>query len=128
MQKQMISKVVKWGEFVKLIATNAVALKMQSVQALATDICPVGKWRPAVLGFSASNLRSTIRLNDIAHVLAVATAPTISKNNFHPGHPRVSFAASTMDAIAKGIANTVCDSFTNSPHLTTSEIICFCTQ
>ena len=105
-----------------VIATNPAALSTQSVHALASVICPDGKCRPAVRGFSASNFRSTILLNAIAHVRAIATAPKINTNNFHPGHPLVSRAARAMDAIANGIANTVCDNFTNSPHLTTSEI------
>src|SRR5689334_16635553 len=64
-----------------------------------------------------------MRLNDIAQVRAVSTAPTMRRNNRQPGQPRVSRAATVIEASANGSAKTVCESLTNSPHLTTSEII-----
>src|SRR5687767_719477 len=88
----------------------------QSVHALAREICPAGKWRLAVRGFLASNRRSTMRLKAIAQVRAQKTAATIKRNNLQPGHPRESFAATAMEASAKGRAKTVCEIFTNSAH------------
>ena len=62
-------------------------LKMQSDQALNKLILPAGRWRLAVRGFSASNLRSTMRLNAIAHVRAQTMQTTISTTSFTPGKP-----------------------------------------
>ena len=84
--------------------------------ALGMLICPVGRCRAAVRGFNASNLRSTIRLKAIAHVRAQTIAARISPNVRHPGQPRLSRAATTIAARAKGSAKTVCENFTNDPH------------
>src|SRR5688572_11931068 len=104
------------------MAQKVTALRMQSVQALARETSPVGRWREAVRGFSLSKWRSTIRLKDIAQVRAVRTAPTMNKNLSQPGHPRVSRAAKVIEANANGKAKTVCDSLTNCPHLVICEI------
>ena len=61
--------------------------KAQSAIAPVKEICPLGRWRPAVRGFSASNLRSAMRLKAIAHVLAHTIAARISPNVFKPGQP-----------------------------------------
>src|SRR5687767_13890909 len=71
----------------------------------------------AVRGFSLSNFRSTMRLNDMAHVRAHTMAATIKTNGRQPGQPRVSRAATTIAARANGKAKTVCENFTKAPHL-----------
>ena len=96
---------------------------MQSKIALASEIWPAGKWRFLVRGFSASNLRSTIRLNAIAHVRAQTIAVKISRNVLQPGQPRLSRAATIIAASANGSANTVCEKRTNEPHLDIVDII-----
>jgi hypothetical protein len=44
----------------------------------------------------------------------------IKKNARQPGHPRAERAAITIEASAKGKANTVCDSFTKPAHFAAS--------
>src|SRR5450631_3152206 len=85
--------------------------------ALASEICPVGRCRFAVRGFSASNLRSTMRLKAIAHVRAQTIAAMISPKVRQPGQPRLSRAATTIAASANGSAKTVCEKRTNEAHL-----------
>src|SRR5882672_10866354 len=77
---------------------------------------PVGKWRAAVRGFNASNLRSTMRLKAIAQVRAHTIAARINPNVRQPGQPRSARAATTIAASANGSAKTVCEKRTNSPH------------
>src|ERR1017187_546397 len=89
---------------------------MQSAIALASEIWPAGKWRLAVRGFSASNLRSTMRLKAIAQVRAQTMAARISPNVFQPGQPRLSRAATAMAASAKGRAKAVCEKRTKEAH------------
>src|SRR5579859_2081467 len=84
--------------------------------ALAREICPVGKWRLAVRGLSASNLRSTMRLNAMAQVRAQTMAARISRNFSQPGQPRLSRAATIIAASANGSAKTVCGKRTKLPH------------
>src|SRR5262245_66142336 len=90
--------------------------KAHKTIALTKLTCPVGRCRVAVRGFNASNLRSTIRLKAIAHVRAQIIAARINPNVRHPGQPRLSRAATTIAAKAKGRAKTVCENFTNEPH------------
>src|SRR5437016_3040871 len=70
-------------------------------------IRPVGRCRMEVRGFNASNFRSTIRLNAIAHVRAQTMAVTMSASFGHPGQPRFSRAATAIAARAKGMAKRV---------------------
>src|SRR5437667_7638420 len=98
----------------KLAASRPSPDKIHKIVALSRLILPVGNGRPAVRGFNASNLRSTMRLNDIAHVRAQTIAATISANVRHPGQPRLSRAATTIAARAKGRAKRVWESLTNS--------------
>src|SRR3954469_18799836 len=86
--------------------------------ALARLIWPVGKCRPAVRGFSASNLRSTMRLKAMAQVRAHTIAARISPKVRHPGQPRLSRAATAMAARAKGRAKMVWEKRTKDAHLT----------
>ena len=124
--------------------TNKAPLRMQSVQALAREIVPAGRCRLRVRGLAASNLRSTIRLKAMAQVRAVTMAIRISPNNFQPGQPRskatraacsasgrrawAARAASTVAAMAKGRAKTVCDNFTKSAHFSKREGGRFCSS
>src|SRR5213593_360738 len=101
----------------QLATISPAPLSAQSVQALARVIWPVGRWRMAVRGLAASNLRSTIRLNAIAHVRAQTIAARMSRNVFSPGQPRLSRAAMAIEASANGRANRVWEILTNSPHL-----------
>ena len=82
-------------------------LSPQDSQALAKLIWPLGKWRMAVRGLAASNLRSTIRLKAIAHVRAQTIAARINRKIRQPGHPLFSREAIAIDANAKGNAKTV---------------------
>ena len=84
--------------------------------ALASEIWPVGRWRLAVRGFSASNLRSTMRLKAMAQVRAQTIAARISPKVRQPGQPRWSRAATTIAASANGRAKTVCEKRTNEAH------------
>ena len=84
---------------------------------------PLGKWRLAVRGFSASNLRSTIRLNAIAQVRAQTIAARISPKVFQPGQPRLFRAATSIAASANGNAKTVCENLTNEAHFLMEENI-----
>ncbi len=59
-------------------ATNPAAERTHSKMALASEICPAGRCRLAVRGLSASNFRSTMRLNAIAQVRAQTIAARIS--------------------------------------------------
>ena len=77
-------------------ARKPAPLKAQSDHALNRLISPAGRWRSAVRGFFASNLRSTMRLNAIAHVRAQTMHTTISAKSFTPGKPY--FAASGGNA------------------------------
>jgi hypothetical protein len=61
-------------------------------------------------------------LNAIAQVRAQTIAARISANTLHPGHPRVSRAATTIAAIANGRAKIVWLNFTNSAHFRTVAI------
>ncbi len=76
----------------------------------------------AVRGFNASLLRSTIRLIPIAAVRAHTIAARISRKIRQPGHPRLAFAATTIDASANGSANTVCEKRTNSKYFRMTNI------
>jgi len=97
----------------------------QSAPALKREICPAGRWRVAVRGLAASNLRSTMRLKAIAHVRAQTIASRMRPKVRQPGQPRFSRAATTIPASAKGRAKTVCESFTNSAHLrSVANIVC----
>src|SRR6185369_932600 len=100
----------------KLAATKPAAARRQKTTALAKLIFPAGKWRPAVLGFSASNFRSAIRLKAMAQVLAQTMAARIKPNFFQPGQPRLSRAATAIAASAKGSAKAVWENLTNSAH------------
>src|SRR5213594_394327 len=97
------------------------ALKAHSVQAPGKEIRPIGRWRRAVRGLALSNSRSTIRLNDIAHVRAQTIAKRMSPNVRQPGQPLRSRAATTIDARAKGRAKTVWENLTKLPHLVIRE-------
>ena len=61
-----------------------------------------------------------MRLKDMAHVRASTIATTIRQNNRQPGQPRLPRAATVIEASANGSAKTVCEIFTNSPHLAIS--------
>src|SRR5712691_4525477 len=98
----------------KLAANKPKPDRIHKMVALSRLICPVGSGRPAVRGFNASNLRSTMRLKDIAHVRAQTIAAKINANVRQPGQPRWSRAATTMAARAKGRAKIVWESLTNS--------------
>src|SRR6187455_2302825 len=95
----------------------------QSIQALTNEILPDGRWRVAVRGLSASNLRSTIRLKAMAQVRAQTIAARISRKVRQPGQPRFSLAATTIEANANGSAKTVCESLTNSAQFRRVEIM-----
>ena len=97
--------------------------RAQSAIALASEICPAGRWRLAVRGFSASNLRSTMRLNAIAQVRAQTIAARISPKVRQPGQPRLSRAATIIAASANGRAKTVCENRTNEAHFLIEENI-----
>ncbi len=84
--------------------------------ALAKEIWPLGKWRFFVRGFKASNFRSTMRLNAIAHVRAQTIAARINPNTRQPGQPRLPRAATNIAASANGSAKTVCENRTKEPH------------
>ena len=84
--------------------------------ALNKEICPAGKWRLAVRGFNASNLRSAMRLNAMAQVRAQTMAARISPKILQPGQPRLSRAATAIAASANGRAKTVCGKRTNEAH------------
>src|SRR5271154_2644618 len=90
---------------------------MQSVQALAREISPVGRWRRAVRGLALSNSRSTMRLNAMAQVRAQTIAATMRPKVFQPGQPWRSRAATTIAASANGSAKTGWKSFTKEAHL-----------
>ena len=107
----------------KLKKTRPKPLSAHSAHALASEICPVGKWRFAVRGFSLSNSRSTIRLNAIAQVRAQSIAARIRPNVRQPGQPRWSRAATTMDANANGSAKMVWEKRTKDSHLLMKENI-----
>ena len=69
---------------------------------------PAGKWRFAVRGFSASNLASAMRLKLMALLRAVtmqSTISTIMRAVSRALMSRKPFAATHMEPIAKGIAN-----------------------
>src|SRR5215813_3928847 len=66
---------------------------------------PAGIARNFVLGFAASNSRSTSRLNAIAAERAPIIATTIHKIRSHAGRP---LAASTAPRNANGSAKSVC--------------------
>jgi hypothetical protein len=57
-----------------------------------------------------------MRLNAIAHVRAQIIATRINPNTRHPGHPRLSRAATAIAAKANGSAKTVCENLTNEAH------------
>src|SRR5262245_2289114 len=97
----------------------------QSKTALPRLICPAGRCRLAVRGLSASNLRSTMRLNAMAHVRAHTIATRIKPNVFQPGQPRLSRAATHIAASAKGNAKIVCEKRTNESHLPIGEVISY---
>src|SRR5665213_446982 len=92
-------------------------LAMQSVHAAASEILPAGRWRDAVRGFALSNSRSAMRLKAMAQVRAQTIDARISKNILQPGQPRLSRAATAIEAMAKGRAKTVCESLIKSNHL-----------
>jgi hypothetical protein len=98
-------------------AKNPAAAPITKHQAPVTEICPMGKCLPAVRGFSASNLRSTIRLKLIAAVRAQTIAAKISKKVRHPGQP-----ATNIDAKAKGNANSVWEKRTNPKYFFTGDV------
>src|SRR6266571_1256669 len=100
----------------KLAAISPAALRHQSNQALAREICPVGKCRVAVRGLALSKSRSTIRLNAMAQVRAETIAPKISPTVFSPGQPCSSRAATTIAARANGRAKTVWENLTKAAH------------
>ena len=75
-------------------------LRTHSIQALNRLISPDGRWRSAVRGFFASNWRSTIRLNAIAHVRAQIRQMTISINSLTPGKPYSTTAGSAALAFS----------------------------
>src|SRR5689334_1259501 len=100
----------------KAAAIRPAAERIQRIIAPGRLILPVGKCLPAVLGLSASNLRSAIRLNAIAHVRAQTMQARMSPNFLQPGQPRLSLAATTIAARANGSAKIVCENFTNSAH------------
>src|SRR4051812_39513259 len=58
-----------------------------------------------------------MRLKAIAHVRAQTMAAKISPKVFHPGQPRFSLAATTIEANANGKAKTVWDSLTKEAYL-----------
>src|SRR5260370_39604944 len=66
---------------------------------------PAGKARVAVLGFTASSLQSTNRLNAIAALRAATMQTTISPSTRNGGHPP---AARNAPVSANGSANTEC--------------------
>src|SRR5664279_3013660 len=100
----------------KLAAIRPAPVSAQSATALNRLIWPVGKWRPAVRGFSASSLRSTMRLKAIAQVRAQTMAARIRPNVRQPGHPRLPRAATAIAANAKGKAKAVWENRTNEAH------------
>jgi hypothetical protein len=57
-----------------------------------------------------------MRLNAIAQVRAQTMAARINPKVFHPGQPRLSRAATTIEAKANGRAKTVWDSFTKAAY------------
>src|SRR5207302_11316350 len=91
--------------------------KTQRITAFSRLICFAGRWRVAVRGFSASNLRSAMRLKAMAQVRAQTIAARISPKIRQPGQPRFSRAATAMAASAKGSANKVWEKRTNEAHL-----------
>src|SRR5208283_5727832 len=100
----------------KLAATRPAALNRQSVHAPPSVIRPAGKCRAAVRGFARSNSRSAIRLNDMAQVRAQTIAARMSKKILQPGQPRLSRAATAIEARAKGKAKMVWGNLMNSDH------------
>src|SRR5215471_7090747 len=104
--------------FRKRLATiNPAPERTQRATAPGSVIWPVAKWRAAVRGFKASNLRSTIRLKTMAQVRPQTMAARINPNLRHPGQPRFSRAATAMAARAKGKAKRVCEKRMNEAHL-----------
>ena len=83
---------------------NAIPFAIMKIITLFLDNVPAGKCLAAVRGFRASNFASANLLNAIAPFLAVNMQPKISKKTFAEGKP---FAAASIDASAKGRANSV---------------------
>ena len=78
---------------------------------------PAGRQMPRRRpGFSRSNSRSAIRLNDMAQVRAQTIAARMSKKILQPGQPRLSRAATAIEAKAKGSAKMVWGNLMNSDH------------
>src|SRR2546430_11098986 len=98
----------------KVAVINPAAANTHSITAPDKLILPAGKCRAAVLGLSASNLRSAMRLNAIAQVRAQTMHARIKPNFLQPGQPRLSLAATTIAAIAKGSAKIAWENFTNA--------------
>lgn len=73
-----------------------------------------GKALEAVRGFASSNLRSTIRLNPMAQVLAPTIANTIQPNVVPPGTPCADRKAPIK---ANGSAKTVCSNLIISSNM-----------
>src|ERR1035437_4648667 len=101
----------------KLTPTSPAADRAQRVPAVNKLIWPVGRWRPAVRGFSASNLRSTMRLKAMAQVRAQTIAASTRAKVRQPGQPRWSRAATAMAASANGKAKAVWENLTKEAHL-----------
>jgi len=84
---------------------NSAADTIVNAHTKPTDNRPAGNALIAVLGFLASNWRSTMRLKAIAVDRAPTIATTIHNSCFSEGIP---FAAKTAPNKAKGNANKVC--------------------
>src|SRR5215467_9529062 len=106
-----------------LAAIKPAPEKTKRATAPGSVICPVAKWRAAVRGFKASNLRSTIRLKTMAQVRPQTIAARINPNVLHPGQPRFSRAATAIAARAKGKAKRVWENRMNEAHLRIAENI-----